>query len=360
MMKVIPSNPDTDTEEISPRSPQRMGGRFYVKPYQVHDKLKKLGASFNEFYDDILRNAVIKENWETNSVWVLGTFMAAPKQLRVWTGKSYSYVRILIRKLTKAKLIMQGANGSYTLPMYKKKQDEGIRPSDIHAINDKLEQLEEQNAALQTLVRDFMAHAEANGKMPLPVHSGKPQKEKKEENGSLSGDKIISIFYKGIGQERIAGEKREKARGVYRKLRADKFTPEEICFAVQWTLENANAEPYDFALIQATIGQALATRKKEVERKEAEEDIEKEVDRRREEIEKEESERDDLEFYKADLSPEERAELREEATKELRDIGAYPEQFITDILLGIKENEILRRRLPDGAAAALQVTDESH
>lgn len=357
MMKVIPRNPET---EIIQRSPQRMGGRFYVKPYQVHDKLKKLGGHYNNFYDDILRNAVIKENWETNSVWVLGKFQGLPKQLQAWTGKSRSYVTILIRKLIKAKLILKGANGSYKLLMYKKKQDEGIRPSDINAMNTKLEQLEKQNADIQILVRDLMAYAEANGKMPVPVHSGKLRQEKKEENGSLSGDKIISIFYKGIGQDRISGEKREKARGVYRKLRADKFTPKEICFGVQWTLENANAEPYDFALVQATIGQALAARQKaDSEEKEASE-REQAFDTEREERDKEESERDDWEFYKADLPEKEREELRKEATKELRELGSYPEQFITDILIGIKENEILRRRLPDGVPAVVQVTEQSH
>lgn len=326
------------------RSRRRMGGLFYVKPYQVHDKLKKLGGNLHCFYDGILRNAIIKEDWERSSVWVSGKFQATAQQLGKWTGKSKNYARILLNKLVKAGMIVETADGSYELPMYKRKQDEGVRASDIQLINKKLEQLEKQNADMKIFVRDFIA----NGKMPIPADSCKLPQEKKQDKKSLSGDKIISMFYKGIGQQRITATKREKARGIYKKLRADNFTPEEIHFAVQWTLENANEQPYAFALIEDTIGQALAAREKAESIQQVEEERQKAVDREREDTEKEESERDKWEFYKAELPQKERQELRARATKELTDSGDYASQFMTDILIGIKETEILRRQFPEG------------
>jgi len=312
-----------------------MGGRFYVKDYQLHDKLAEL--DLNDFYDGILRHAVINEHWETDSVWVLGRFQATSRQIMIWTGKSRTSVWRLLNTLIKAKIIVMVSDGSYELSMYKRKEDEGVRASDIHFLNKKVEEL-------AALVRDSLA----NGKMPIP---------KGDTIIVLSREKIISMFYKGIGQDRISGKKREKARKVYRKLRTDKFTREEITFAVQWTLENANEQPYDFALLLDTIGQAVAAKKEADSREEDAADRQKEIDTEREEREKEESERDEWEFYKAELADEERQELRARATKELDDSGQYRDQFMSDILIGIKETEILRSQFPEGVPLRAETGD---
>lgn len=322
-MKEIPQNPE---RQIIQRSSQRMGGRFYVTPYEVHDKLAALDLI--EFYACVLRHAIIEEDWETNTVWVLGKFQSSVQQIARWRNKSRSHTRILLKKLKDASLIVTDDYTSYELPTYKKKQDEGIRASDIHLLTRKLQELE-------ALVRDSLPQ----GKMPIP---------KGENIIVLSRERIISIFYQGIGQDRISGKKREKARLVYKKLRADKFTREEITFAVQWTLENANDQPYDFALLLDTIGQAVAAKKEADSREEDAADRQKEIDTEREEREKQESESDEWEFYKAELADKERQELRARATKELADSGEYSDQFISDILIGIKETEILRSQFPEG------------
>lgn len=327
---------DSATKEKNQGSHGRMGGRFYVKPYEVHDKLAKMG-SLNSFYDCILRNAIISEDWDTKTAWVCGRFQTTPRQLAKWTRRSRSYSGILMKRLIKAKIILIASDGSYELPMYKKKQDEGIKASDIQQLNKKVE-------ALALIVKEVVA----NGKVPIPAGSGKSAEEKKDKSIKLSREKVISMFYKGIGQPRISGSKRDKARGVYRKLTDDDFTPEEIHFAVKWTLENATEQPYDFAILPAMIGQALAARESvESQRKNAEERQEA-VDTERDEIEEQERESDSWEFYKAELPQEEREELRERATKELTDSKQYAAGFINDVLIGIKENEILRRQFPEG------------
>jgi len=42
----------------------------------------------------------------------------------------------------------------------------------------------------------------------------------------------------------------------------DDFKPEDIQFAVEWTLKNAKEELYDFSIIKHTIGQAIVAKKK--------------------------------------------------------------------------------------------------
>ena len=61
-----------------------------------------------------------------------------------------------------------------------------------------------------------------------------------------------------------------------------------------------------------------------------------------EEWEEKEREKAKLEAYKQTLSPEARAELRERALREIRNIGEIKEGFISEVLIAVKENEILR------------------
>jgi len=164
---------------------------------------------------------------------------------------------------------------------------------------------------------------------------------------SLSGNTIISGFYKGIGQTKISKVKRERASKIFRKLRSDGFDLEDIAFAVDWTIENAKEELYDFAIIEHTIGQAIAASdKQELERKGMEE---REKAKAEEELEREaeEREREKIEEYKANLSPENRAALRERAEAEISAAGIYKPGFISEPLISAKENELVRKELEE-------------
>ncbi len=61
---------------------------------------------------------------------------------------------------------------------------------------------------------------------------------------SLSPREIVSGFYRGIGQLKISKAKRERAEKVFKELAEDNFSPEDIQFAVEWTLKNAREKPY--------------------------------------------------------------------------------------------------------------------
>ena len=162
---------------------------------------------------------------------------------------------------------------------------------------------------------------------------------------TLSPRDIISGFYKGIGQEKISKTKRERAEKSFKELQRDGFSLEDIQFAVEWILKNSKEEPYDFSIITHTIGQAMAAKEK-VEREKTER-LERERIALEEEAEKErqDREREKIEAYKETLSADEREKLRERALEEIRKIDGVKEEFIGDILIEVKENEILKAEM---------------
>ena len=60
-----------------------------------------------------------------------------------------------------------------------------------------------------------------------------------------------------------------------------------------------------------------------------------------------EQERIEFEAHKETLDPEERSKLRERALKEIRSIEGIKEDFISDMLIEFKENEILKSELEE-------------
>ena len=148
-----------------------------------------------------------------------------------------------------------------------------------------------------------------------------------------------------MGQKRISKEKRERGKGVIKELKADGFSLHDIDFAAKWTLENAKEELYDFSILKHTIGQATAAREKgEKQKAEKREAERRETEERQQEAETErEAER--IRVLKESLGAEERKKLREQAEREVRESGKFKQEFITDILIEARENQILRSRL---------------
>lgn len=162
---------------------------------------------------------------------------------------------------------------------------------------------------------------------------------------TLSTREIVSNFYRGIGQKRVTKAKREKAEECIKELLDEEFSLEDIQFAVQWTLDNSKEDIYDFSIIKHTVGQAIANREKletEKVRKLKKEKIarqEEEAERRKEE------ERAELRVHKDELSKGEREGLRKRAMDEIRKMEGIKSQFITDMLIEARENEILKSEL---------------
>ena len=162
---------------------------------------------------------------------------------------------------------------------------------------------------------------------------------------SLSLRDICTLFYKGIGLEKISRQKRERAENNIKELLEEGFTEEDIAFAVKWTIENSREKPYDFSLVKDTIGQAMAekgkTEKKEVEKLERERML---VQKQAEE-KKQEKLLERVKEYKNNLDNNQRKQLHEEALNAIRNTKGIREEFITEILIEAKENEIITAKL---------------
>ena len=162
---------------------------------------------------------------------------------------------------------------------------------------------------------------------------------------TLSPDKIITFFYRGIGQKRISKTKRERAKICIKELTKDGFSVETIQFAVEWTLENAKKDLYDFSIIKHTVGQAMATKKKAEAETAKKREKERIAAQERAEEEARERETAKIKAYKKNLDTDERVQLRKKAEDEIRNSGQYRAEFITDYLIAAKENELIGKHL---------------
>lgn len=173
----------------------------------------------------------------------------------------------------------------------------------------------------------------------------KDNRSKDNIKDTLSQDQIIDLFYKSIGQTKISKVKRERAKKCFEELIQDGFTNDDIQFAIEWSLKNMKEKPYDFSIIKDTISQAMA--QKDKIQKEQKLQIEKEISKtqKEEQDEKEAIERENIIAIKQNLSSTERSELRSRALELIRNTEGIKENFITEVLIEAKENEMLRLEL---------------
>ena len=372
----------------SPRP--KMAGNWNPVPSEVSDeKLMLCHPCCDRVYLRLRTGFHVEEDYRSPGEWVTGKVRATKREIIEKSKvKKTLFYRTLWPELKEVGLVIDNGDGWVTLPYLWRKEDVSISPVEVREMGQAQEKsdkrVEELEREVEDLKRDMILMKremdsgdsidEQEHELPAEnvanqsvkstpngqssphsgqssphseqssPHSGHSSFLKEESKVSLSVNNIISGFYKGIGQDKIAKTKRERGLSVGRKLRTDGFSLEDIAFAVEWTLENAEKEPYDFAIIEHTIGQALAARDKIASESRAIEERDKAVEEENSKREAEELERQEIETHKADLSPEEHAELRQKAHEELIEFG-ISEQMITDFLLNIKENEILRRQI---------------
>jgi len=339
---------------------RRMAGKFFVVPFEVYDKLQRMPATTRWIYLSILRHQFIEEDWTSEGSWVKGNIRTSKTEIMRLGGVSDGafYHEKGWKALTEAGLVQDNDDGSITLPMLKKKIDITLSPAQVKEMQERLERLEDivftgiEDAAKKRIKSAKSEKSTANFAGKSANFAGKSAnfavtsfKEEKDKDLSLSSDNIISGFYRGIGQAKISRQKRERAFKVFKKLRNDGFSVLDIAYAVKWTLENAKQELYDFSIIEHTIGQAIAAREKEEAESRQIEERERKEREEKERIEREEEELRRIEAHRDSLSPEERAELREKAIAEISESGEYKKEFVSDLLIEIKEKEILRRKL---------------
>ena len=300
-------------------------------------------------YIVLVTTFAIQEDWGDDPVWVSGLVRANKIDIASESGVNYPGFYQLWQQLIEAGLVREREDGLFVLPFYKKKAYDSISAMEVR---ERLSRLEANLKKDQEKPDQEADDPPEKPDDPPEKPDDPPEKPevhpfKEERKNSLSVDKIVSMFYRGIGQKRISKQKRERGKRLLKKLRKEGFSLEDIAFAVEWTLENAKQEPYDISIIEHTIGQAAAAREKTESKRRVIEESDKALEEERARQKREEKEREQIESYKGQLEIEEREALREEAETELVASGEYKKQFISDLLIGIKENEILRKRLEE-------------
>jgi len=162
-------------------------------------------------------------------------------------------------------------------------------------------------------------------------------------------DKVVSVFYRGIGKSRISSVERKASQKTFRKLQNDGFSDYEIAFAVDWTIKpgNVSEKMRSFGIISSTIGNAVEVLRKMEEKEAREEEVAQEQVSETEQRENEAAEIKVLEEIKAAMTTEDQQALRDQALAELHSLGVYKADMITDILVSIQENTILRKKISD-------------
>lgn len=342
----------------------RIAGPYAPLYPEVVSKLNQVkGYAGRWIYNVLLTGFEIEEDWETDGDWVGGIIEATKTEIQQKTGVGGERGRGGFQKawvaLVGSGLVTEQEGRKLYLPYFKKKSYEAISAREIRERFKRLEQLHrdafEEPGSGEAGGTDLPEVLTSQIAISTSQRSDSRSERSKEEGvypfkgfkrkNSLSIDKVISGFYRGIGQEKISKQKRERAVVILKKLRTDGFGLEDIAFAVKWTLENAKEEPYDFSIIEHTIGQALAARDREEREAKATEERDNAAAEEQAQREKEEQEREEMDAYKQSLSAEERAALRQQALAEITASGEYKPQFVNDILIEVKENEILRKRL---------------
>jgi hypothetical protein len=154
---------------------------------------------------------------------------------------------------------------------------------------------------------------------------------------------LITKLYKGIGRAKADVFERESGKKHIGDLLENGYSLEDIDFAIEWSLENAAGEIEDFSSIKNLIDRAIAAR---------EEYMAKRTQQAKEEVKdqgEEQIERRMVEAYRNMMSDAERKKLRERVMAEILQDERINEEFVTDQLIVIKENEIIRTEyLPRG------------
>ncbi len=173
--------------------------------------------------------------------------------------------------------------------------------------------------------------------LPTKIGSGKP--EPTEPTSEL----LPLLIEKGLTQKQAAKLIVENPKTIIEQLTYLPFRLKE--YKAQGKEINEPAILYDSISDNWQAPKGCLGAEKEKEREAERLEQERLAHLEQEERDRAEQEMADMETYKESLNPAERAELRERALKEIREIKDIKENFISEILIAFKENELLRNKL---------------
>jgi len=164
-----------------------------------------------------------------------------------------------------------------------------------------------------------------------------PRVSTRKRRPLITATKLITKLYDGIGNGKVDVFERESAKKHISDLSQKGYSLEDIDFAIEWSLENARNEIEDFSSIKELMDRAIAAREEYMTRRtqQAKQEVKSQ--------EKEEIERKMVEAYRRMMSDTEQKRLRERVMEEIRQDKKINEEFVSEPLIIIKENEIIRK-----------------
>lgn len=159
---------------------------------------------------------------------------------------------------------------------------------------------------------------------------------KRTRNTLITIPKLINKFYSKIGNDRIDIFEREAGKKYINNLLKKGYSLEDIDFAIEWGFTNASEEIEDISSIGNLIDRALMDREEHIAKRtrQAEEEAKRQYE--------EELERKMIESYRMMMPDSEKKLLRERAMDIIRQDKRINLEFVTEQLIIIKENEIIR------------------
>ncbi len=169
----------------------------------------------------------------------------------------------------------------------------------------------------------------------VPAES--PRKRRRTRQSLVTAAKLINKLYQGLGQGKADIFEREAGKKHIGDLLEEGYSLEDIDFAIEWSMENAISELEDFSSIKNLIERAIAAREEYMTRRtqQAEEEVKDQ--------EEEQIERKMVDAYRNIMSDGEKKNLRERVMVEILKDERINEEFVTEQLIIIKENEIIRK-----------------
>ncbi len=337
----------------------KMAGPFVPLPKEVIDLFDTEPGASLAYYVKMLSKCYLEIVEETGTQWVGALVHHSQRDITKKLGGSQHIRYRLIPRWVKVGVLEIQPDGSIFLPMYYKKSDAYIQPlkmqKEINNLKEvfgvqQVKQTEMENTItnlLDLLSNRRVDHTSPRARSGLATRAAGSLYSIDLKRSSLSVmNKVISIFHSGIGQKQISGSVRGNSIKVFQKLEKEGFTPYQIALAVDWTIipENVSAKIRSFGIIATTISQAIAAMEQAEEKElQAEEVVQLEAAKKSGQLD-EAAERERLDQVRESMPAKELTDLKAAALAELDNLGIYDKGMISQVLITIQENQILRKR----------------
>ncbi len=348
----------------------KMAGPFLPLPGEVIKLLKVESNACFKYYVLMIAECFLETDEDTDGEWVGAYVHQSQREIIEKIGASSSYRLTIFPRWEKIELVKMRDGLVYITKSYKKGDDyyrENLIKQDLADLKRSQITTLKKQVVMEGVIGEMsgtIAHLLGLLSSREPG-AAEPVQEKPIQIGKVSApgqgfasalvepetkdiplhvkNKMVSIFYREIGQNRISGTVRGKAQVVFKSLLREGFSPYEIGLAIDWTLDPANTSQKirSFGIIPTTISQAIEAMEAKAKREVVVQQKGRAEDAATVERKAETETRERLEAFKAEMADGDRAELADKALTELRTMGVYQESMITQILIGIQENKIL-------------------